>query len=57
VKLGTDTVAAGTPVTFTFDFHKDEKSELLTPAASKDSSTWVCGPRTYSVFVTTPLAS
>ena len=33
-----------------FNFHKDVVSENLTPG-TKDSSNWVCGPRTYNVPV------
>ena len=54
VKFGTDsggpgTVGPGTPDQKSFDFHKDVYSE--SKPDPKDSSTWVCGPRTYNVPV------
>jgi len=60
VLFGTDVAPnyVGIPVTFTFDFHHDIKSdELPVSSGTSDSSNWVCGPRTYTVVGTIPTAS
>ena len=44
----------GAPVSYQFDFHNDTTSDRLpVESGTPDSSNWVCGPRTYSVIVTT----